>query len=86
VYGVRRNKVIVSARTTNTEIHLGRMLSEHWKHGQAGGHKALAGGQILFESLLDNVPADVEEASRAALNAMTFELKMLFSKEGEADV
>jgi hypothetical protein len=36
--------------------------------------------------LLDNVPADVEEASRAALNAMTFELKMLFSKEGEADV
>jgi nanoRNase/pAp phosphatase (c-di-AMP/oligoRNAs hydrolase) len=86
VYGVRRNKVILSARTTNTEIHLGRMLSEHWMQGQAGGHKALAGGQILFESLLQDIPADVEEASRAALNAMTLELKSLFSGEGGADV
>ena len=86
VYGVRRNKVILSARTTNTEIHLGRMLSEHWKQGQAGGHKSLAGGQILFESLLDNVPDDLEEASRAALEAMTMELQSLFSEEGEADV
>jgi hypothetical protein len=62
------------------------MLSEHWKQGQAGGHKALAGGQILFESLLDNVPDDLEEASRAALEAMTMELQSLFSEEGEADV
>ena len=56
------------------------------RQGQAGGHKALAGGQILFESLLGDVPSDVEEASRAALEAMTTELQLLFSEEDEADV
>jgi nanoRNase/pAp phosphatase (c-di-AMP/oligoRNAs hydrolase) len=81
VYGVRRNKVILSARTTNPDLHLGKLLSEHWKQGQAGGHKALAGGQILFESLLSEVPSHLDEANQAALIAMTKELESLFSKE-----
>ena len=81
VYGVRRNKVILSARTTNPDLHLGKLLSEHWKQGQAGGHKALAGGQILFESLLSDVPSHPDEANQAALIAMTKELESLFSKE-----
>ena len=81
VYGVRRNKVILSARTTNPDLHLGKLLSEHWKQGQAGGHKALAGGQILFESLLSDVPGHPDEANQAALIAMTKELESLFSKE-----
>ncbi|DAC20994.1 MAG TPA: hypothetical protein D7H89_05230 [Candidatus Poseidoniales archaeon] len=81
VYGVRRNKVILSARTTNPDLHLGKLLSEHWKQGQAGGHKALAGGQILLESLLDEVPSQPDEANQAALIAMTKELELLFSPE-----
>ncbi|MDP6188980.1 MAG: hypothetical protein QF699_06620, partial [Candidatus Poseidoniaceae archaeon] len=64
-----------------TQKHLGKLLSEHWKQGQAGGHKALAGGQILFESLLDEVPSQPDEANQAALIAMTKELELLFSPE-----
>lgn len=85
VFGVRRGKVILSARTTNDSIHLGRMLSERWPGGQAGGHKALAGGQILFESLLDAVPMDADEAASSALVAMSKALGDLFSTEATKD-
>jgi nanoRNase/pAp phosphatase (c-di-AMP/oligoRNAs hydrolase) len=85
VFGVRRGKVILSARTTNDSIHLGRMLSERWSGGQAGGHKALAGGQILFESLLDSVPVDADEAASSALVAMSKALADLFSSEAAID-
>lgn len=81
VYGVRRGKVILSARTKNTQIHLGKMLSERWSGGQSGGHKALAGGQILFESLLETIPEDPADASREALAAMTEALGALFASE-----
>tara|TARA_B110000881_G_C18245666_1_gene350779 strand:- start:57 stop:617 length:561 start_codon:yes stop_codon:yes gene_type:complete len=50
-YGVRMSKVIISARSTNESIHLGRTLSNLFESGSAGGHKALAGGQISFEQL-----------------------------------
>jgi nanoRNase/pAp phosphatase (c-di-AMP/oligoRNAs hydrolase) len=50
-YGVRRSKVILSARSTDDSIHLGRTLSNLFETGSAGGHKALAGGQISFEQL-----------------------------------
>lgn len=83
VYGVRRGKVILSARTKNQSHHLGKMVSERWKDGQAGGHKALAGGQIRFESLLDVVPREPEGAANAALAAMTEALRILFSDEVE---
>ena len=86
VYGVRRGKVILSARTTDATLHLGKLLSERWGQGQSGGHRALAGGQILFESLLESVPEDPMEASRIALQAMTHALSDLFSDEGDVDV
>jgi len=50
-YGIRRSKVILSARTTNQDLHIGRELSQLFPAGRAGGHKALAGGQIPFEDL-----------------------------------
>lgn len=85
VFGVRRGKVILSARTTNDSIHLGRMLSQQWSGGQAGGHRALAGGQILFESLLDPVPVDADEAASSALVAMSKALAELFFSEAAID-
>ena len=50
-YGVRMSKVILSARSTNESVHLGRTLSNLFESGSAGGHKVLAGGQISFEQL-----------------------------------
>lgn len=50
-YGVRRSKVILSARSSSESIHLGRTLSNTFAKGSAGGHKSLAGGQISFEEL-----------------------------------
>ena len=50
-YGVRMSKVIISARSTKDSIHLGKILNKTFAEGSAGGHKALAGGQIPFEEL-----------------------------------
>jgi len=50
-YGVRMSKVIISARSTKESLHLGKILSRTFAEGSAGGHKALAGGQIPFEEL-----------------------------------
>jgi len=45
----------------------------------------LAGGQILFESLLDSVPVDANEAASSALVAMSKALADLFSSEAAID-
>ena len=50
-FGVRMSKVILSARSRNDSIHIGKMLSKTFEEGSAGGHKALAGGQIPFDEL-----------------------------------
>ena len=50
-FGVRMSKVILSARSRNDSIHIGKMLSKTFEKGSAGGHKALAGGQIPFDEL-----------------------------------
>ena len=77
VYGVRRGKIILSARTKRRDIHIGKILSSHWKDGLAGGHRELAGGQIPFEVILVEVPEDLDQANINALEQMTEELKSL---------
>ena len=77
VYGVRRGKIILSARTKRRDIHIGKILSSHWKDGLAGGHRELAGGQIPFEVILEEVPEDLDQANINALEQMTEELKSL---------
>ena len=77
VYGVRRGKIILSARTKRRDIHIGKILSSHWKDGLAGGHRELAGGQIPFEVILGEVPEDLDQANINALEQMTEELKSL---------
>jgi nanoRNase/pAp phosphatase (c-di-AMP/oligoRNAs hydrolase) len=78
VFGPRRGRIILSARTSNPNIHIGRLLAEKWPDGLAGGHKALAGGQIPFEVLLDEVSGDVVNDSEDALKAMAIELEKVF--------
>ena len=77
VFGVRRGKVIISARTKRSDIHIGKILSSHWKNGLAGGHRELAGGQIPFEVILDEVPDDLEQASMQAIEEITNQFKSL---------
>ena len=73
-YGIRLSKVILSARSTNDLIHIGKVLSQTFQIGRAGGHKALAGGQIPFE--------DIEcENGEDAMIKMTSILKDAFRSE-----
>ena len=77
VFGVRRGKVIISARTKRQGLHIGKILSNHWKNGLAGGHRELAGGQIPFESILSEVPNDLDEATEKALEAIIEQFKQI---------
>ena len=77
VFGVRRGKVIISARTKRQGLHIGKTLSNHWKNGLAGGHRELAGGQIPFESILVEVPSDLDEAIEQSLEEIIVQLKQI---------
>ena len=72
-YGVRSSKVILSARSTSDSIHIGRILSNTFEKGRAGGHKSLAGGQIPFEEI------DCENGDEA-VEKMTSILKKAFAE------
>lgn len=50
-FGVRMSKVILSVRSNNESLHIGKILSASFAKGSAGGHRALGGGQIPFEEL-----------------------------------
>ena len=52
-FGIRRNKVILSARSNNSNIHVGKLLSTNFPEGLAGGHKSLGGGQIPFNIIIE---------------------------------
>ena len=73
-YGTRMSKVILSARSTNDSLHIGKILSQTFETGSAGGHKSLAGGQIPFEELgCDN--------AEEAMVKMTAILKKAFGSD-----
>ena len=59
-FGIRRNKVILSARANNPSIHVGKLLSSNFPEGLAGGHKHLAGGQIPFD-IITQKPNEAEK-------------------------
>ena len=60
-FGIRRNKVILSARSNNNNIHVGKLLSNYFQDGLAGGHKSLGGGQIPFDIILNQQTKDEEQ-------------------------
>ena len=55
-------KVILSVRSSDDSIHVGRMLAKSFEKGSAGGHKALAGGQIPFDELGCKNPQEAMES------------------------
>ncbi len=58
-YGIRRNKVILSVRSNRENFHVGKLLSNNFPDGLAGGHKSLGGGQIPFDIIgVDDVQVD----------------------------
>jgi nanoRNase/pAp phosphatase (c-di-AMP/oligoRNAs hydrolase) len=83
VFGARRGKVILSARTIRRDIHIGKILSSYWKNGLAGGHRELAGGQIPFDVILKEVPTDLEKARDESLNEILNQLKNILSFDVE---
>ena len=84
VYGIQRNKVLLSARSRRNNLHLGLVLSKHFPDGQAGGHKGLAGGQILFETLGFEEFADAEIKGNEILETMAQHLQTIFAQEDSA--
>ena len=75
-YGVRISKIILSARSTNDSIHIGRILSNTFEKGRAGGHKSLAGGQIPFEEIgCENGNDAIEKMSSILKNAFGGEME-----------
>ena len=79
VYGPRQGRVILSARTRHPDLHLGRTLATRFPDGQAGGHRSLAGGQVLFTGLVDEETPAAEDA----ISAMTGALRDLLGGEGD---
>ena len=62
--------------STNDSIHIGKLLSQTFEKGRAGGHKSLAGGQIPF--------SDIDcENSEDAMKTITSILKSIFGSEEE---
>jgi nanoRNase/pAp phosphatase (c-di-AMP/oligoRNAs hydrolase) len=84
VYGIQRNRVLLSARSRRENLHLGLALSKHFSDGQAGGHKGLAGGQILFETLGFEEFADAEMKGNELLETMAQHLQAIFAQEDSA--
>ena len=76
-------KVIISARTKRHGLHIGKILSNHWRDGLAGGHRELAGGQIPFESILSEVPNDLDQAIEESLEETIIQLKQILPSPDE---
>jgi hypothetical protein len=49
----------------------------------AGGHRELAGGQIPFESILSEVPNDLEQAIEKSLEETIIQLKQILPSPDE---
>ena len=65
------SKVIISARSTKDNIHLGKILSKTFAQGSAGGHKEMAGGQIPFEELnCENAEEAMESMTKILKSAL----------------
>jgi nanoRNase/pAp phosphatase (c-di-AMP/oligoRNAs hydrolase) len=72
-FGIRRNKVILSARSNNSSIHVGKVLSTNFPEGLAGGHKSLGGGQIPFNIIMQE-NRDAEEENHPLIMKETMKI------------
>ena len=83
VFGPRRGKVIISARTRDESLHIGRALSEQWGKWTFRRSQSISRWPIPFENLLGDIPDEPLEAAAAAVNAMHQKLIEMFSSGDE---
>jgi nanoRNase/pAp phosphatase (c-di-AMP/oligoRNAs hydrolase) len=81
VYGIQRNRILLSARSRREHLHIGLALSKEFPNGQAGGHKGMAGGQLQLSSLGFEDTLPDEETHDMILNTLSQRLDILFAKE-----
>ena len=77
-YGIKRGKVILSVRSNRDDLHIGKMLSNNFPQGLAGGHKSLGGGQIPFDFLIDASDIENEINDSIVIDKMTELLQEIF--------
>ncbi len=82
VYGIQRQKMLLSARSRRENLHIGLTLSKEFPDGQAGGHRGMAGGQILLSNLEVENPSDDDSQDRI-LSAFTERMENLFTGDDE---
>lgn len=83
VYGIQRNRILLSARSRREHLHIGLALSKEFPNGQAGGHKGMAGGQLQLSSLGFEDTLPNEETHDEILNTLSQRLESLFAKEAD---
>ena len=83
VYGIQRQKMLLSARSRREHLHVGLALSKEFPDGQAGGHRVMAGGQVLLSNLGFDVGHEHEESQDEILSAFTNRMLELFSRGAE---
>ena len=84
VYGILRNRVLLSARSRKEHLHIGLALSKEFPNGQAGGHRGMAGGQLQLSSLGYEDTLPDEQTHDEILNALSHRLERLLSSEDDA--
>ena len=82
VFGIQRQKMLLSARSRREHLHVGLALSKEFPDGQAGGHRRMAGGQVILSNLgFDG--HEHEESQEAILSAFTERMLEMFSRGAE---
>jgi nanoRNase/pAp phosphatase (c-di-AMP/oligoRNAs hydrolase) len=88
VFGLIDDSVVLSARSTDSRIHVGHVLDEAFADvGSAGGHRQMAGGRIplgLFADLADDDAELVEMVERIVTRRLLKRLN-LSAREDEAE-
>ena len=81
VFGIQRQKILLSARSRRENLHIGLTLSNEFPNGQAGGHRGMAGGQIQFPTIGFEDQHIDEEMHSEILSVFATRLERIFTKE-----
>ena len=81
VFGIQRQKILLSARSRRENLHIGLTLSNEFPNGQAGGHRGMAGGQIQFPTIGFEDQHIDEEMHSDILSVFATRLETIFTKE-----
>ena len=79
-FGIRRGKVILSVRANKAGLHVGKVLSNNFPDGMAGGHKSLGGGQIPLEVIIPRSKDSEENYQHEVMEHTMTILQDIFSE------